>query len=510
MKNQITFSIIFLLLLSSCKKEEIKQEVTHVYTTNTFKAEIKHLKSYFHIPGIAVLVKEGDSTIYEDYLGVSNILASIPMDKETAIPMASLTKILSGVIVMQLEEEGKLSLDDPIQLYVPSIEIPDSIKIKHVLSHTSQGEVGKHFYYSNRFGLLTSVIEKAGAQSFKDAIQKRIIDKLHLTNTYLLKDSTQIRSENRKIASPYFFGGDMVDGFLQKKVKSGFIDYGFSASAGITSTVQDLGLLSDALDNNILISKASKDKMMTPFTKGSPYGLGIFTQQFLGEKLIWGYGQYDCYSSLYLKVPSKNLTYIIAANNNLMSDPARLINGDITTSLFAMSFLKNYVYNFGEMPLFEEIDELPDLKNKLNDDNKEFYRKKLIAQVSAEGYMTRFDSISGNHSKAIARELFKRYPNHKNNNDITLLFNLQFYKAIAAMRGQSEVTEFVIEYKNIASTLLATDPNNPFVNYYMANFYQVKDNMDSTSYYYRKIVDAKNFSPWWYTNEAKQWLESQN
>ena len=34
--------------------------------------------------------------------------------------------------------------------------------------------------------------------------------------------------------------------------------------------------------------------------------------------------------------------------------------------------------------------------------------------------------------------------------------------------------------------------------------------MDSTTYFLKKIVDAENFSPWWYTNEAKQWLDSQD
>lgn len=509
MKNQITYIIILLLLFSSCKEEE-KREKANRSSKEVFSSEISHLQEYFQIPSIAILIKKGDTAIYEDYLGLANVPDNIPLDKTTTIPMASLTKILSGIVIMQLEEEGKLSLDDAVSNYLPSMGVPDSIKLKHVLSHTSQGAVGKHFYYSNRFGMLTPIIEKADGQSYKDAIQKRIIDKLHLTNTYLLKDSLQVNAENRKIASPYFLGGDMKDGFFQKETKKGFIDYGFSASAGITSTVHDLGLLSDALDTNALISKISKDKMMTAFTKDSPYGLGVFTQQFLGEKLVWGYGQYDCYSSLILKVPNKNLTYIIAANNNLMSDPARLINGDITTSLFAMSFLKNYVFNFEEMSLFEDIDSLSGLKDKINTSNSEFYRKKLIAQIAAEGYMTRFDQASGDHSKAIARKLFKLFPNDKGNHDITLLFNLQFYKAIAAMRDQPEVTEFDSEYKNIANQLLSIDLDNPYVNYYMANFYQVKDNMDSTSYYYKKIVDAKNFSPWWYTNEAKQWLESQN
>jgi len=117
--------------------------------------------------------------------------------------MASLTKIFSGIVIMQLVEEGKLSLDTAINAYA-EVNVPDSIKISHVLSHTSQGVVGENFYYSGRFGWLTSVIEKGSGTSFEIAIQERILDKIGLKNTYLLKDSIQLLSEKRTLAKPYF------------------------------------------------------------------------------------------------------------------------------------------------------------------------------------------------------------------------------------------------------------------------------------------------------------------
>lgn len=506
MKGQIIFLSVFTLFLCSYTIKEDGIVVNQ--SKEKFISEIDYLKNYFQIPGLSILIKKGNEIIYEDYLGKANISDSIKLDKATTIPMASLTKIFSGIVIMQLQEENKLSIDDPINKYIPSLKIDNSIKIKHVLSHTSQGEIGKRFYYSNRFGWLTNVIEKASKKSFEDNIQQRIIQKLGLKNTYLLKDSSQLALENKKIAAPYFLGGAPKNGFIKKEVRDGFIDYGFSASAGITSTVFDLGLLSDALDNDILISNASKESMTTPFNSNIPYGLGVFSQQLLSEKLVWGYGQYDCYSSLFLKVPGKDLTFIIAANNNLMSDSARLINGDITTSLFALSFLKNYVFDFTSIPLFEKIDSLPNLKSKINSTNNEFYRKKLIAQLSAEAYMARFSNINGNNSKALLNELFKLFPNYKDYGDLTLLFNLQFHKLITAMRGQSEYTDFDKEYKRIANNLLSVDSENPYANYYMANYYQIKDKIDSTSYYYKKIINAKNFSPWWYTKEAQMWIES--
>ena len=105
------------------------------------------------------------------------------------------------------------------------------------------------------------------------------------------------------------------------------MDYGYSASAGIVSTARDLIRFNQALDLNTLITKDSKEAMFSPFQDGLPYGYGIFTQKIKGLDVVWAYGQYDCYSSLFMKVPDRNITLVLVANNNLMSDPARLIMG---------------------------------------------------------------------------------------------------------------------------------------------------------------------------------------
>jgi len=73
------------------------------------------------------------------------------------------------------------------------------------------------------------------------------------------------------------------------------------------------------------------------------YNYGLFGQEIGGQEITWAYGQYDCYSSLFIQVPGKGLTLVMAANNNLMSDPARLIYGDVTSSLFASWFFRNFL-----------------------------------------------------------------------------------------------------------------------------------------------------------------------
>jgi len=465
-----------------------------------FSKELTELKEFFHIPGLSVIIKHGDQTIFEDYLGFADVQKRIPMDSSTTIPMASLTKIFTGILIMQLVENKKLSLDEPIKKYINDQNVGDSIKIKHVLSHTSQGNVGENFYYSSRFSWLTTVIERASGNSFENEINEKIIQPLKLNNTYLLTDSFQLAKKNRKIAMPYYYEGG---------IKDGIIEYGYSASAGITSTVRDLSAFNKAIDNNSLISENSKKKIFTPFKNSLPYGQGIFAETFQDQDLIWAYGQYDCYSSLFLKVPKKNLTLIMAANNNLMSDPARLIYGDVCYSLFAISFLKNYVFDFANEPLFEDSNSLSTLESRINPANAEFYRRKLLAQSIAESFMSVYDISKMEKSVNILEKVFKLYPGYENYSDLTLLHNLSFLKTVALFKKKENFSKFDTEIEKIGTKLLAIDSNNPYANYYLADYFSSKNSNEAALKYFNRIVNAKNFSRNWYTSEAENWLKAQ-
>ncbi|MGB5818717.1 MAG: serine hydrolase domain-containing protein [Saonia sp.] len=473
-----------------------------------FSEELSELKEYFQIPGLSVLVKKGDQIVYEDYMGIADIDLKTPMDSVTTIPMASLTKIFSAIVMLQLVEEGKIALDESIKSYVADSSLGDSIKIGHILSHTSQGIPGQHFYYNNsRFMMLGDVMEKATGKDFKANIYERIINPLELDHTYLLQDSLQIALEKRKVAQPYFVGADPVRGYKEREPNPGFIDYGYSVAAGISSTVLDLSKLSAALDDNSLLTETSKNRMFSSFGPDLPYGLGVFTQEFMNENLVWGYGQYDCYSSLFLKVPNRDLTFIIAANNNLMSDPARLIDGDVSSSLFALSFLKNFVFDLEKEPLFEDQASLMKLEDRLNEDNLEFYRKKLLAQSLAATFIYRYSEQEGELSKQILNQVFNQFTDYENYGDLILMRNLFMLKTMDSMRDKEEFVDFDNQFIALGETLLELGENNPYANYYMANFFLIKEEKDRALAYYRKIVEAKNFSPWWYTGEAQRWID---
>lgn len=483
------YFLLILILNIACTSENKKTETRN---KELFTSEMKQLKDYFHIPGLAVLVQKGDCTIYEDYMGYADIENQIKVDTTTQFPIASITKVFAATALFQLQEEGKLHLDDTIDSYLDHPVFGDSIKIKHVLSHTSQGNVGKHFYYSYRFGTLTPVIEKASEKPFEVFIQSNILNPLQLNHTLFMTDSTKT---GPSMAQPYNFEGETVPGILE---------YGTSTSSGIASTLHDMTLFSRALDGNDLLTISSKNTLFAPSKPRLPYGHGIFSQQFEGKTILWGYGQYDSYSSLLLKVPEDDLHLILLANNNLMSDPARLINGDIFSSLFALSFLKNHVFDFGDISLFEQ----DDIEAKSR--NNELYRKKLLAEALAASFMARFHDKELKKSKRLLRKVFELFPDHDSYADLNLLHNLTFIKNLHFFKDLGPFKEFDPIIESISDKLLKKDPNNPYANVYMGSYYDQKGDLEQARLHYETIINAKNFSPFWYTAEAKNWLSWQN
>lgn len=479
--------IIPLLILAGFVSACVNQKLE--YPTEKFTAELAELKEYFSIPGLAVSIEKNGNTIYRNYLGVSDIEQSTKVNAHTLFPIASITKVFSGILVMKLSEQEKLSLDDPINAFLPKPLLGDSVKLKHILSHTSQGNVGQNFYYSSRFGLITHVIEKAAGKSFSEVMKQEILNPLKLNHTFLLKDSTQIEH----MAKPHM---------LEDGITSGFVDYGYSSSAGIVSNLDDLKTFNEALDSDLIISSKSKEVMFSSSHDHLPYGYGIFDQQFENLNIVWAYGQYDCYSSLLLKIPSQKITLTILANNSLLSDPARLIYGDVTSSLFALSFLKNYVWGSPELPLFENEESLT------GDDKKNtFRRKKILAQALADAYMARYDPNKMLSSSQLLNHVFSTYPNYLEYADLNLLHNLSFLKDVAFYMELGAFNDFDVQIETIGAQLLKEDPNNPYTHTYLGTFYARRGDKERARYHFESIVNAKNFAPNWYTREARQWLD---
>lgn len=90
-------------------------------------------------PGAAVLIMQGDEIIFDKGYGIADINTKAPIDGETFFNIASISKQFTAAAIMQLAEQGKISLDDPVSKYFPEYKADfwSRITIAHLLSHSS-------------------------------------------------------------------------------------------------------------------------------------------------------------------------------------------------------------------------------------------------------------------------------------------------------------------------------------------------------------------------------------
>jgi len=457
-------------------------------TVRQFELDIKSVQSFFHIPGMAVLVTQGDQTILEKYLGVSDLEHQTPVTAKTRFPIASLTKMFAGALIMQLVDEGTFQLSTPVVDLVPEAPVGDSIEIRHLLSHTSQGEVGTHFLYSSRFSWLSRIVEKTTGTTFREHLSTRFLEPLQLTQTgfYTEEDLPDLQP----VAHPYLW--------TEEGPEPGPDDFGVSASAGLVSTVRDLATWQQALFQGAILSETGKEIFFQPFGKKNPYGYGLFFQNIDNQNIVWSYGQYDGFAALFMVVPDRDLTLIALANNNLMSDAARLIYGDVTYSLLGLSFLRHFVLDAAEIPLF------PDPGMVASTD---IQRISLQTRALNESFMARYNANLVNSSTKIIQNLRVQYPNVQDWGDLQTMHTISFLNSVRLQRDLPPDTSLDPILLEIGQDILQSSPNNPYVHSYLALLHDQIGNTEEARSHYQHIVDAPNFSPHWYTREAQRWLE---
>jgi methyl acetate hydrolase len=108
------------------------------------------------VPGVVALVVDRDKVLYHEAFGKQNVAKNVPMAKDTIFRIASMTKAVTSVGVMQLVEQGKLGLDDDVSKFLPRLKSPQvfskvdeqtgtyqtqpakrPITIRQLLTHTS-------------------------------------------------------------------------------------------------------------------------------------------------------------------------------------------------------------------------------------------------------------------------------------------------------------------------------------------------------------------------------------
>jgi CubicO group peptidase (beta-lactamase class C family) len=345
--------LCIIALATSCGGSDIT--AAPAASMSEFEQRLEEMRATSHIPAITAVISNGQSIVWAKGYGSSDLTTLRAAADTTVYHLASLTKPFASTVLLQLVQEGKVSLDDPVSMYGINLTSPAStvIRVRHLLSHTSEGVPGTQYSYNgDRFALIENVIAQAAGKPFAAALQERILTPLGLHRTAPNPQSTAFAVSGLDKTA---FEGNMARGYSWS---GGYhlttYPSGFSPAAGLTASALDIASFSMAMDRDALLLPATKAMAYGPVVSPSgqvfPYGLGWFSTNYKGVRIIWHYGYWIANSSLIIKVPDRGLTFVVLANTDALSSRYPLGSGQLDTSPWARLFLDTFVIGSVALP----------------------------------------------------------------------------------------------------------------------------------------------------------------
>jgi len=153
------------------------------------------------VPGAAIALIRGDRVVWTKGFGVANALTRRPVTPETLFEVASNGKALTAYVALRLVDQGRLSLEEPLDSYLPEPWFPspgsgNAVTLRRVLSHTSGLSAsatlsrnllfapGSHYYYSGiGFMYLQRVLEQVSGKPLEDLAQEVLFVPLGMTSS---------------------------------------------------------------------------------------------------------------------------------------------------------------------------------------------------------------------------------------------------------------------------------------------------------------------------------------
>lgn len=264
--RSISLGIFFTLTWGLAAAQSIAADPGLRGAERLFDAWMEEQVAYRGLPGVAVGVISDQQLVWAKGYGYADTAARTPMTAATKFRMASHSKLFTSTAIMQLRDQGKVRLDDPVEKYLPWFKVKPAaaddppITIEELLTHSSglSREAGSHWVdykfpnaaelknyiattqaiyspqvrwkYSNlALSLAGQIVEAVSGEKYADYVQHHIFDPLGMKDSSVDRDAPGLAVG---------YGRRMPDG---SRAKMPFIDaHAMGPATGITSTVEDM------------------------------------------------------------------------------------------------------------------------------------------------------------------------------------------------------------------------------------------------------------------------------
>jgi CubicO group peptidase (beta-lactamase class C family) len=297
-------------------------------------------------PGAAVLVAKKGQVVYHKAFGMANLELDVPLRTDHVFRIGSVTKQFTAAAILQLMEQGKLSLDDEITKFIPDYPTQgERITVEHLLTHTSgiksytgmkefspmqrrkdlmplelvdffkdqpmEFKPGTQWRYNNSgYILLGYIIEKVAGKPYGEYIAETLFKPLGMTRSYYGAVEPVIKNR-----VPGYSQADVEGTYANSPYLSMTQPY---AAGSLLSTVEDLYIWNKALHGGKVLKPETLRKATAPYKladgSDSHYGYGLQTGNLLGSSTIEHSGGIPGFLSFLLYVPGEDICVAILTN----------------------------------------------------------------------------------------------------------------------------------------------------------------------------------------------------
>ena len=312
------------------------------------------------VPSASIAVAKDGRIVYAKAFGLADVAARKPATASMAYPIGSISKQFTAQAILLLQQQGKLSIDDPVAKYFPNFTRANEVTLRNLMTMTSgyedfapqdyiipawrkpidplanattwatkplDFEPGTEWQYSNtNYVILGLIVEKVSGEPLMTFMREHVLGPLHLKdviNTYTERNKLQVEGYVSNALAPvrvlplegtgwYFGDGDL-------------------AMPASSLAEWDVDIMEQKL-----LSPASYQQFETPFVfkngKPSNYGLGIFVRTVNGHKMLEHSGEVGGYVSENIVLPDDHVA-VSVLTNEIASDAAGSIGRAVSLQL---------------------------------------------------------------------------------------------------------------------------------------------------------------------------------
>ena len=339
-----------------------------IIPADALQARLTSLQSKLGLPGVSVAILWADGRSWVGAAGLADVAARRPVTPDSGFALASISKTYTAAVVLQLVEEGRLALDQPVAPLLPGYGLDKRITVRMLLDHTSglpdfflnpkidkplqaapdaawtparsltyltakRAKPGSTWIYANtNYLLLGELVTAVTGRPLATEIRDRLLDPLGLSGTwYQVVEApratttfgyrTAPRSGGGVKATRVGVGGDIMP-FRSVITAAG-------GAGSIAGTALDTARWIEAFAGGSVLSPSMQAAMLadawrTPALHARvPYGLGIQVTTLAGWPALGHSGRYLGYRNVARYLPDEGITIVVLTNQGTV-DPTRV------------------------------------------------------------------------------------------------------------------------------------------------------------------------------------------